>query len=101
MAVRKKLGRRRLPHLPARFRRRRLDAKRCAGCRRQLYHPSARDWRAFGPRTAIRCLDCRLAFCPRCAKKHFAPVAAVHAKVMNAVVNVAIKAMRSKCREVA
>jgi len=82
-------------------RRRRLDAEHCASCRRKLYHPRAKDWRAFGPRVAIRCLDCRLAFCPRCAKKHFAPLDKARVKMMNAIVNVAIKAMRSKCREAA
>ena len=57
-------------HLPAR----RLDASLCAGCQKKIHHPGPKDWLAIGAMIAIRCLDCRLAYCPRCAKRHFAPV---------------------------
>lgn len=76
---------------------RRLTADHCAGCRKRLHHPGPREWRALGSSVAIRCLDCRHAFCPACARKHFAPVRAGRAKLMNAFVNAALKAMDHKC----
>jgi len=82
-----------------RRRRRKPDATRCAHCYKPISHVGAKVWRATGQRVAIRCLDCRLAFCPRCARLHFAPVDVVRVKVMKAVVNAALKTMRQKCRE--
>ena len=78
---------------------RKLNAERCYGCRKRLHHAGPKAWRAFGGSVAIRCLDCRLAFCPRCARKHFAPVQTKRAKVMSVIVDAAIKAMRHKCKE--
>lgn len=82
-----------------RMRRGRLTAEKCYRCRTRLTHSTVKDWRALGPKVAIRCLDCRLAFCPKCAKKHFAPVARAHDKLMGEIVKAATKAMRRKCKE--
>jgi hypothetical protein len=68
-------------------------------CTMKLVHPTAKHWRATGSKVAIRCLDCRHAFCPRCAKKHFAPVMRAHDKIMDTIVRVAVKVMRRKCKE--
>ena len=79
-------------------RRVRATGEHCAHCKRKLRYVTKKVWRATGPNVAIRCLDCRLAFCPPCARHHFAPVIRAQEKLMTAVVKAAIKAMRIKCR---
>lgn len=82
-----------------RRRRGKLTASRCAHCRKPIKHAGKEAWRARGGAVAIRCLDCRLAFCPRCAKRHFAPVMRAHDRLMDFVTAVAVKMMGTTCKE--
>jgi hypothetical protein len=71
-----------------------IDASVCASCTKKLHHAGPKVWRALGSRAAIRCLDCRMAFCPNCARKHFAPVQRTQDRLMRAVEIAAVEAIR-------
>jgi hypothetical protein len=76
---------------------------RCRDCRKRLAweYPRARtrQWaqyrRRWAARIAIRCLDCRGTFCPRCARRHFAPIMRAQRTVDRVLEQLAGRALRA------
>jgi len=80
---------------------------RCRDCRKRLAweYPrtrrlkSGRLVRAFRrrlqTRIAIRCLDCHSTFCPKCARRHFAPIMRAQRTVDRVLEQLAGRALRA------